>query len=58
MTNYKAYIICCIISLIEDIAIMAMAVFLSVHTNNYHWMWLLTLCIATAYQSRVKDLKE
>lgn len=58
MSKYKAYVICCIISLIEDIAIMAMAVFLSVHTNNYHWMWLLTLFIATAYQSRLKDLKE
>lgn len=58
MSNNKSYIFCCIISLIEDIAIMAMAVFLSVHTNNYNWMWLLILCFYTNYQSGLKVKKE
>lgn len=55
MTNHKAYIICSLISAIEDIAIMAMAVYLSVHTNNYNWMWLLTLTLGTDYQSKLID---
>lgn len=49
----KAYIICCIISLIEDVAIMTMALQLSFHTSNYKWMWLIALFLTTTYQSRI-----
>ena len=40
------------------LAIMGMATFLSVHTDNYHWMWLLTLMLVTDIHVKVDDDKD
>ena len=37
------------------LSIMGMATFLSVHTGNYKWMWLLTLMLVTDIHVKVDD---
>ncbi|MBR1809591.1 MAG: hypothetical protein IJ776_09440 [Paludibacteraceae bacterium] len=43
MSNKAAEVICFAFMTLLAIAIIAAAVFLSVHTENYKWMWLLAI---------------
>ena len=43
MSNKAAEVICAALMVTLAIAIIAAAVFMSVHTENYKWMWLLAI---------------
>lgn len=47
LTNNAAAVAATIATLIADLAIIATSVFLSLHTNNFHWMWLIGLIFCT-----------
>lgn len=49
MSKPTAYVLCCLLSLIEDLVIFSMAIFLSLYLENAKWMWLLLLCTTTSY---------
>lgn len=55
MSNKTAEVICFGFIVLKSIAIMAMSVFLSVHTENYHWMWLLSLLFFTDIRVKSTD---
>lgn len=54
MSRQTAYVLCCLISFLEDLAVFAMALFLSSHTDNYKWMWLLALISTTNYFRHIR----
>ena len=43
MSNKAAEVICAALMILLAIVIIGVAVFLSIHTENYKWMWLLAI---------------
>ena len=37
------------------LAVLATAVFLSVYTGNYKWMWLISIILLTSFRASVDD---
>lgn len=55
MKKNTALVLCYLLITLERLAIVTTAILLSLHTNNLHWMWLISLTILTSYKVRVSD---
>ena len=51
-----AIITACVV--LYKIAILAAAVGLSVHTENYHWMWLVLWAMSVDFKTKEETIKE
>lgn len=51
--NNIAIITACVV--LYKIAILAAAVGLSVHTENYHWMWLVLWAMSVDFKTKEKE---